>query len=105
MSIVAQGANWWIESFTVTRASILSNSERETTHTLERPGVFLGGSATMDHDIAANSVTGLNLVLRNTDNSQLVIGSNITAVESVFMNDGASARIVGEIVLIFLRKP
>jgi len=93
MTLIAQGSNWWIESFTVTRASIANQAERVSTHTLERQGVFLGASATQDHDIAAAAVTGLVLVIRNTDDSQLVIG----------MNDSGAAAIVGEIVLVFMR--
>ncbi len=103
MVVVAQGTGWHIESFTVTRASISDQAERVSTHTLERPGVFLGGSATMDHDLTPANVTGLSLVLRATDDSQLVIGENVTALESVFMNDSGGARIVGETVMIFLR--
>jgi len=103
MVLIAQGNNWWIESFTVTRASIADQAERVTAHTLERAGVLLGACATMDHDIAATLVTGLCLVLRNTNDSQLVIGSSITALESVFMNDSGAAAIVGETVLIFMR--
>jgi len=101
--LVAQGNNWWIESFTVTRASIANQAERVSTHTLERGGVLLGASATMDHDIAASLVTGLCLVLRATDDSQLVIGESVSALESVFMNDSGAAAIVGETVMVILR--
>jgi len=97
------GNSFWIESFTVTRASIADQAERVTAHTLERSGQLLGAAATMDHDIAAAAVTGLCLVLRATDDSQLVIGESITALESVFMNDSGAAAIVGETVLIFMR--
>jgi len=103
MVLIAQGSGWHIESFTVTRASIANQAERVTAHTLTRPGVLIGASATQDHDIAASAVTGLCLVLRSTDDSQLVIGENITALESVFMNDSGAAAIVGETVLIFIR--
>jgi len=84
MVLVAQGTGWHIETFIVTRANISNQAERVSTHTLERPGVFLGGSATMDHDLGASAVTGLSLVLRSTDDSQLVIGEDVTALESVF---------------------
>jgi len=103
MVLVLQGQNWWIEVFTVTRASIANQAERVTTHTLNRSGVFLGACGTMDHDIAASLVTGLNLVVRSTDDSQLVIGEDVTAIESVFMNDSGAAAIVGEIVVVFMR--
>jgi len=101
--IYSVGNVFWIESFTVTRASIADQAERVSVHTLERQGQLLGACATMDHDIAASAVTGLNLVLRATDDSQLVIGEDITALESVFMNDSGAAAVVGETVLIFMR--
>lgn len=105
MTIVAQGNNWWIESFVVPRASIAANAERITDHTLERAGVFLGGNASEDHNIDPILVIGLDLALRNTDDSQLLIGQNITAVRSAFSNDGGAAKIVGEMILVFMRKP
>jgi len=103
MTLVAQGTGWHIESFVINRASIADQAERVSTHTLAKAGIFIGGCATMDHDIAPASVTGLCLVLRATDDTQLVIGEKITALESVFMNDSGGARIVGETVMIFLR--
>jgi len=105
MTIFAQGNNWWIESFTVARAAIADQTERSTTHTLERAGVFIGGSATMDHDIVASAVSGMSLVLRSSDNTELVLGENITTIESVFMNDSGGSKTAGEIVLVLLRKP
>jgi len=101
--VYSLGNTFWIESFTVTRASIADQAERVTAHTLEKSGQLIGACATMDHDIAATLVTGLNLVLRTTDDSQLVIGEKITALESVFMNDSGAAAIVGETVLVFMR--
>jgi len=101
--IFSRGNIFWIESFTVTRASIANQAERVSVHTLERAGQLLGACATMDHDLAASAVTGLSLVLRATDDSQLVIGEDITALESVFMNDSGAAAIVGQTVLIFMR--
>jgi len=101
--IFSIGNVFWIESFHVTRASIADQAERVTAHTLERAGKLLGACATMDHDIAANLVTGLNLVLRSLDDSELVIGEDIAGLESVFMNDSGAAAIVGETVLIFVR--
>jgi len=104
MTLVAQGNNWWIESFAVARAVISNQAERVTTHTLERAGVLIGASATQMHDIAVADVTGLCLVLRATDDTDLVIGENITALESVFMNDTGNSRNVGEFVMVVMRK-
>jgi len=103
MTIVFQGTGWHCEAFTVTRASIADDAERVTVHTLERPGRLLGGSATQDHDIVASAVAGLCLVLRSTDDSQLVIGEAITGVESVFMNESGASAIVGETVMVWIR--
>jgi len=105
MTLIAQGNNWWIESFTVARASIATVTIRETTHPLERAGVFLGANATMDHDLAIGEANAINLCIRNTNDSELTIGQNITALESVVSNAEGGARIVGEHVLIFMRKP
>ncbi len=63
----------------------------------------MAACATPDHDIAASAVTGLELVIRATDDSQLIVGEDITALESVFMNDSGAAAIVGEIVIVFMR--
>jgi len=101
--IFSMGNIFWIESFHVARANIANQAERVTTHTLERQGQLLGASVSMDHDIAAAAVSGLNVVLRSTDDSELVIGEDIIALESVFMNDSGAGAIVGETVLIFMR--
>jgi len=104
MTLIYQlGNTFWIESFSVTRASIANQAERVTTHTLERSGRVMGVSVSMDHDLEANLVTGLSLVLRATDNTQIVIGEQVTALESVFMNDSGAAVIVGENILVFMR--
>jgi len=103
MVLVAQGSNWWIESFTVARANIANQAERVTAHTLSRGGVLLAASATMDHDIAASLVTGLCLVVRSLDDSALVIGETISGIETVFMNDSGAGAIVGETVMVILR--
>lgn len=103
MVVVAQGNNWYIESFHVARATITNGNERATTHTLEKPGILLGGSATMDADVATSLTAGMSLILRSTDDSEIVIGENITALESLFQNDTGASISVGETVLILLR--
>jgi len=104
MPVVAQGTQWWIETFHVARASIADQAERVNAHTLERPGVYLGGSATMSYDLSASLVGGLAITMRNTDNSALVRGQNISAFESVISNDTGASASVGNIVFIILRK-
>jgi len=104
MVVVAQGNNWWIESFTVTRLSVANGAQQGTTHTLERSGVFLGGSTTLDHAAAA-TVGSVSTALRNTDNTQLSIGENLTAIQSIMSNDSGGALTIGVIVIVFLRKP
>lgn len=101
--IFSRGNIFWIESFHVARANIANQAERVTIHTLERQGQLLGACVSMDHDLAASAVTGLNVVIRSTDDSELVIGEDIVALESVFMNDSGAGAIVGETVLIFMR--
>jgi len=103
MTVVAQGTNWWIESFTVTRAALLDGNTRVSQNTLERPGVFMGGSICLDHNIADTGA--MSVGLRNTDNSQLEIGDNVTIIASYVANNTGGSRTIGEIVVVFLRKP
>jgi len=105
MAIIAQGNNWWIESFIVTLASVADTANRITTHTLERSGVYLGHTLTVLNTAITTAQAGLNGFARNTDNSQLQIGQNITALETLVLNDSGGAASMGETLLVFLRKP
>jgi len=104
MTVVAQGNNWWIESFDVPRATVLSATVRQTALTLERVGVFLGGSATFDLDLAVNDAN-ITLAIRNSDDTVLVIGQDLSAFECVMINNEGANRTCGAHVIIFMRKP
>lgn len=103
MTLIAQGANWWIESFTVTRNNIVAGAERVTAHILERSGVFLGGCVTIDHAVTVANASLLNVTIRNIDNSSLVIGQDLTTFETVVSNGTVNLLGLGEIVLVFMR--
>jgi len=103
MTITMQGNGWHVETFDVTRGSIDNQVARVSPHTLDRPGVFVGGSATMDHDLAVGATAGISVAIRATDDTQLAIGEDITAFETVIFNDSGLTAIVGAKVMVFIR--
>jgi len=104
MTIIAQGNGWWIESFVVVLASVADAANRATDHTLERSGVYLGHTLTCQNSAVTTAQAGLTYFARNTDNSQLIIGQNITAVRTLVLNDSGGATNMGETLMVFLRK-
>jgi len=105
MVIVAQGNGWWIESFVVTPAAVADQAARTTTHTLERAGVYLGSTTSIDHTTSAPSSAGLTMIVRATGGEQLTIGQNIEALNSLILNDSGASSVIGETIMVFLRKP
>ncbi len=103
MTLIAQGANWWIESFTVARTNIVAGAERITAHNLERSGVFLGACVTIDHAVTVSNASLLNVTIRNIDNSSLVVGQALSTFETVVSNGTVNLLGLGEIVLVFMR--
>ena len=105
MTVVAQGNNWYIETFDITRSALAATTTSGHALTLERPGVFLGGTAVIDADVTNADSETISLILRNTDNSFISFGSNITALELIRNNSSAGSVTFGAHVTIFLRKP
>jgi len=103
MTLVAQGNGWHIESFVVARASIAAGLSRSTTHTLTRPGVFIGGSATLDMNLTSEVVDEIALEFTDSDGTQLELGQDVSAVATEVWNSDASAAIVGEMCFVFVR--
>jgi len=104
LTIVAQGNNWWIESFVVTAAAIADQAARTTTFTLERPGIYLGAALTEFHNASIANSGGISTIFRNTANLQMFIGDFVTQVRTVVINDTGAALTIGETVTVFLRK-
>jgi len=105
MTIISQkGGNFWIESFLVPRTSISATDTIDTTHTLERSGIFLGCSSSLDNVLGFADAVFLNSVLRNVDNSQLTFGQFITQIESSMTNDKTSAIISGIHIIVWMKK-
>lgn len=102
MVVVAQGHGWWIESFSITRVSVAAGAQLVTTHTLERPGVFVAGSATLDHNEGA-TVGLVTAAMRDVDNTQLFPGENVVAIETILSNGSGGALAVGLDLLVIIR--
>jgi len=105
MTLIAQGNNWWIESFDFARANLATGSATTTALTLERPGTYLGCGATMDipptETIA--EIADISVSCRNIDDSELTIGDTITGIELLRTNNNANGVTFGVHVLIFMR--
>jgi len=106
MTIIEQkGGNYWIESFAVARASVGAAATVDTDITLERPGVFLGGSVSLDSALLFSDVDQTNLSLQvGGSNNALTIGAEITQVRLRRYNGSAGALIFGAYILVFMRK-
>jgi len=103
LAIIAQGLGWHIESFIELRVNINNNAIRETTHTLERPGAFLGYNCKVDHDEGLGDSPELAIKLTQDDNSQLLLGDNITTFKSTVLNGSTNIDALGAMILMFIR--
>jgi len=107
MTIIFQkGDLFWIESLVHPRTAVSGTTEINADLTLERPGTFLGCNLAMD---VPTSVVGaeqvlINMAMRNTDNSELLIGDIITGVRLRVSNQNAGEEIIGAKVIVFMRK-
>ena len=99
--IFSQGGNFWIESHELLRATVVDGAARTLTSFLDRPGTFLGGSATAD---ANNSDLGNAIILRDTDGTQIQIGQSILGFQATVTNSAGGDREVGIKVIMFMRK-
>jgi len=104
LTVIAQGNQWWIETFVVARAAIANQAVRDTTHTLGRSGAFLAGGATLDSNIAAADSTGILLSMRKAGGAALVVGDEMITFETRVGNDSGSSSTVGEFAWVLLRK-
>ena len=104
MVVVANFGRFWIEEFQITSVSLATVTNRVSAHTLEKPGIFMAGGATIIGGIGG-SIFGLaSVAIRNTDNTDLVAGDDITAFESIVSNGSAGSLTLGQNVWIMLRK-
>jgi len=105
MVIIFQtGEEFWIESIIVPRTTILAAASLTTDSTLERAGVFLGSSGTLDGNEAVTVTPDVALTVKRTTGGQLTIGLNITAVRSQIQNNDAGSVLMGAKILVFMRK-
>jgi len=100
--IYSVGNLFWIETFTVPRTSVADSTVLVTAHTLERGGIFLGGTITLDHAVT-NNAGACSAAIRNSDDSVLAIGQDLTAFESSLASDSGSAVVMGAQITIFMR--
>jgi len=102
MVIVAQGTGWWIEAFHIARSALTTDTTSTTTLTLERTGVFIGGSCAIDCN--GSQLDLVSTELSNDGTTQLVQGDLISSVICIRANRNASTRTLGAHVILFMRK-
>lgn len=103
MTIIFQNGNeFWIESFTVARATI-TQEEVDTDFTLERAGFFLGASLTLDHDLGFASADDVAGSIEDLDNSQLLYAQRMSQIRVHLSNASSSGRIFGANLIVYMR--
>jgi len=101
MVIASIGNQTWIETFHIARGNVSTGSTSSATHTLERPGVFIGGSASPDAN--SSQADGIYTVLSKDATTQLLIGDQISSVLTIRANDSGSTRTFGVHVVLMMR--
>jgi len=95
------GNNFWIEVFTIARATI-NNTTTETVLTLERAGQFLGMGAVIDTvQGTASGLRNINVVVSNNDFSQLTRGQDLPSFTVQLGNTGNFA--LGAHICVLMR--
>jgi len=103
--IFTLGNEFYIESLISARASVAANTLSSRTLTLEIAGRFLCGVATLDMTGSDPDIMGLvSVALRNTNNSELTVNSQVALVEAAVANGSASAQTIGVKVILLMRK-
>jgi len=102
LTIIALGKDYWIETLVGTFTTSAAAAVETDSETLERSGIFLGGTVILD-TVSANSEFYQGINLRGNGGIFLGIGTAITGIQmSVFQND-ATSRSLGWLALVLMR--
>jgi len=104
--IFSQGDTFWIESFEFARDFIDAGQIETKVFTLEKAGTYLGGGATIDSQNAdAATQRNLSATMKNTGNTHLTVGDQITAFHIQLGNENGGGVTFGAYVFVFMRRP
>jgi len=97
------GSRLWMETGSIIRNSVLDNNTKIDNWALQKPGRFVCGIVSLDHNLTIAQADGVSAVMRNQDASELTPGSFIKNFEICEYNSNASTLAVGYTLLVFLR--
>jgi len=102
MPIIDQkGGNYWIESIEVARATVVAAGQRDSgAINLERGGVFIGVSVTINSD--TTNASGAQVTTAAA--GELNIGDSITQVRFFARNTSGASQELGMHCLVYMRK-
>jgi len=106
MTIIFQtGNSFWIEELNIVRSAVGANSIENDDQLLERQGIFLSASATIDTNTAVDLPENqeVSVSIRRIDNADLVAGQRILGIRVRRYNDNATEETFGVKVLVFMR--
>jgi len=96
-----QGGLFWIEAIHGNRATVVTGADRVITLTLGRPGIFMGCALAVD---ANNNDMAESGIIVETDGTELIPGTFISAVRFEMENNAGADREIGCNVIVFMRK-
>lgn len=104
MTIIIDMGDWWIETLvgTINTPAAIGVSV-SVTNNLDKAGHFMGGAVAFD-TLEANVEFVRSLNLRGEGGGFLTVGSTITGCRFSLFQTDATARAIGVIALIVMRK-
>jgi len=103
MPVIFDNNGLWTEVIIIVRAAIAGTTSRTVDTTLLKPGRYLGAVSSLESSGGTGGLLPqVQTSVSNTDNSELALGQNITAIRSVMRNENVGAATVGLIVAVYL---
>jgi len=102
--IFQKGNEFWIESIIIDRINVVGGGETNFDRNLQRAGTFLCCSVAIDAGtMNSTRMAGLASHIKQTDDSELVAGDEISAIRIRQGNDDAGGLTFGTKVMVFMR--
>jgi len=103
MTKIIDAVDYWIEMFTVPRASVPGTTRVDTNFTLEKAGRYLVALTTVDADLIPGNINDVFAIATNTDDSEMIYGQALSVIRVSVFNSAGVARTMGAKVIVYLR--
>jgi len=103
MTLIFGDSHFWIETFTLPRASLAGTTREDTNFTLTRAGHYLFACTSVDADLIPGNIDDVFAIAINTDDSELVPGQLLTEIRLSKFNSAGVARVFGGRLLVIMR--